>query len=397
MLSEGWDTKTVTHIMGLRAFTSQLLCEQVVGRGLRRTSYEVNPMTGLFEPEYVNIFGIPFTFLPHEIAGDHSPTPPKPKTRIFVDDTKRQYELKWPNVIRINHTYSTKLSLDNSKVRKIELRPEDTPLRAELAVFLDGKPDVTKKKIIDLTDDEIERILKVVRKQREIFEVSRDIYDLIQPSWPGNKEFLLIQLVRLVENLIDSDKLIIRVGAYQGDLRKRLLVLLNMNKIVQHIFSAIRFQNTKEVVPVYDKETPIKSTLQMVTWWTIKPCEIAGKSHISHVVFDSSWEATEAFELDRNKHVASWVKNDHLGFVINYVYGGVIHKFYPDFLIKLTNNKMLVIEVKGIDNEQNKVKREFLAEWTRAINADGRFGIWAWDISYRTSDILDIINKHANS
>src|SRR5207253_3362388 len=42
MLSEGWDAKTVTHIMGLRAFTSQLLCEQVVGRGLRRTSYEVD-------------------------------------------------------------------------------------------------------------------------------------------------------------------------------------------------------------------------------------------------------------------------------------------------------------------------------------------------------------------
>lgn len=66
MLSEGWDAKTVTHIMGLRAFTSQLLCEQVVGRGLRRTSYDVNPKNGLFEPEYVNIFGVPFTFLPHE-------------------------------------------------------------------------------------------------------------------------------------------------------------------------------------------------------------------------------------------------------------------------------------------------------------------------------------------
>ena len=61
MLSEGWDAKTVTHIMGLRAFTSQLLCEQVVGRGLRRTSYDVNPETGLFEPEYVNIFGVPGT------------------------------------------------------------------------------------------------------------------------------------------------------------------------------------------------------------------------------------------------------------------------------------------------------------------------------------------------
>ena len=82
MLSEGWDAKTVTHIMGLRAFTSQLLCEQVVGRGLRRTSYEVNPETGLFEPEYVNIFGVPFTFLPHEGRRRPAPPPPPPKTQI---------------------------------------------------------------------------------------------------------------------------------------------------------------------------------------------------------------------------------------------------------------------------------------------------------------------------
>lgn len=83
MLSEGWDAKTVTHIMGLRAFSSQLLCEQVVGRGLRRTSYETNPETGLFEAEYVNIFGVPFTFLPHE--GDEGPPPPPPLPKARSD------------------------------------------------------------------------------------------------------------------------------------------------------------------------------------------------------------------------------------------------------------------------------------------------------------------------
>ena len=111
MLSEGWDAKTVTHIMGLRAFTSQLLCEQVVGRGLRRTSYEVEEKTGLFQPEYVNIFGVPFTFLPHEGGGDEPPPPPPaPKTRIEALPERKGYEIVWPNVIRIDHEYRPTLS-----------------------------------------------------------------------------------------------------------------------------------------------------------------------------------------------------------------------------------------------------------------------------------------------
>jgi type III restriction enzyme len=150
MLSEGWDAKTVTHIMGLRAFTSQLLCEQVVGRGLRRTSYDVDRDTGLFGPEYVNIFGIPFTFLPHEEHEDKPPPPPLPKTRIFVDDDKKEFEITWPNVVRINHLYTPKLLLDISKVKRLELRPEDTPLRADLAPFIEGKPDATKLVEINL-------------------------------------------------------------------------------------------------------------------------------------------------------------------------------------------------------------------------------------------------------
>ncbi|MBU2638553.1 MAG: DEAD/DEAH box helicase family protein [Nanoarchaeota archaeon] len=398
MLSEGWDAKTVTHIMGLRAFSSQLLCEQVVGRGLRRTSYDVNSETRLFEPEYVNIFGIPFTFLPHEGGEDTPPAPPKPKTRIFVDEKKKEFEIMWPNVIRINHIYTPKLSLDIPKVKRIELRPEDTPLRTELAPFIEGKPDVTKLSEINLADEQVEKILIVLRKQRLIFEISRDIYEQVQPTWTGNKEHLLIQLVKIVEEFINSNRLVIKSKIYQEDLKKRLLILLNMNKIVQHIFNAIRFENTQDLVPIFDKEMPIKSTSKMMTWYTSKPCEIINHSHISHVVFDSSWEASEAFELDRNNDIVAWVKNDHkndhLGFIINYVYRGVIHKFYPDFLVKLSNGKMLVLEVKGMDDQQNKTKREYLDEWIKAVNSDGGFGKWCWDVSFRTSDIKDKLKKH---
>ena len=113
MLSEGWDAKTVTHIMGLRAFSSQLLCEQVVGRGLRRTSYDVSKTDGLFEPEYVNIFGVPFTFLPHEGGSDGPPPPPPPpKTEIKPIIERIEHEITFPNVIRIDHVYKPTLSLD---------------------------------------------------------------------------------------------------------------------------------------------------------------------------------------------------------------------------------------------------------------------------------------------
>ena len=129
MLSEGWDAKTVTHIMGLRAFTSQLLCEQVVGRGLRRTSYDVDEETGLFRPEYVNIFGVPFTFLPHEGGADAPPPPPPSgKTRIEpIPERRAQFEIAWPNVIRIDHEYRPVLFLNTEKLKRLVLDVYQTP------------------------------------------------------------------------------------------------------------------------------------------------------------------------------------------------------------------------------------------------------------------------------
>lgn len=151
MLSEGWDAKTVTHIMGLRAFTSQLLCEQVVGRGLRRTSYEVND-NGKFEPEYVNIFGVPFTFLPHEAQDGPPPPPPTPKTLIEPDKAKEKYSIQWPNIIRIDHVYKPELKIDLKSVRTLTIDAYNIPTLAEVAPIIDGKPDVTKISEINLQE-----------------------------------------------------------------------------------------------------------------------------------------------------------------------------------------------------------------------------------------------------
>ena len=149
MLSEGWDAKTVTHIMGLRAFSSQLLCEQVVGRGLRRTSYEVNKETGLFEPEYVNIFGVPFTFLPHEGGDGPPPPPPPPKTQVEPVAEKRKFEISWPNVARIDHAYTPVLTLDMKRVSPLAIDASQSATLVELAPIIEGKPDVRRLTEID--------------------------------------------------------------------------------------------------------------------------------------------------------------------------------------------------------------------------------------------------------
>src|SRR5271165_4232971 len=392
MLSEGWDAKTVTHIMGLRAFTSQLLCEQVVGRGLRRTSYEVDEATGLFRPEYVNIFGVPFTFLPHEGSADAPPPPPATgKTRIEpVAERRAQYEMTWPNVIRIDHEYRPQLTLDTDKVKRLVLDAYQTPMIAELAPMIDGKPDFTKLKEIHL-----EELARRFRMQRIVFETASEVYDLMAPTWKGSREYLLAQLVRLVERYIDTGRVVVDPPLFnEDDKRRRIVITLNMTKIVQHIWEAIRFENALTLEPVFDTERPIRSTGDMLPWYSGKACEHTKRSHINMCVYDSRWEANESLELDRNKNVRAWVKNDHIGFEITYSFKGIIHKFRPDYLVRLTKGKTLILEVKGQDDQQQQTKREFLSEWVRAVNGQSGFGEWTADVSRHPKDVLEILERH---
>ena len=389
MLSEGWDARTVTHIMGLRAFTSQLLCEQVVGRGLRRTSYEVNPATGLFEPEYVNIFGVPFTFLPHEATGDSPPPPPTPKTAVEPDPDKRQFEIRWPNVVRIEHVFRPVLRLDRSNTRQLELDAAGTAKIAELAPIVEGKPDVTQIDRIDL-----EPLAREFRTQRIIFETTRDVFDQMKPRWQGSREVLLAQLVRIVEQFIRSGRITIRPSVFNDDdLRRRLVITLNMSRVVQHVCGAVRQDNTERLIPVFDRDHPVRSTGEMRTWYTGKPCERTRKSHINVCVYDSTWEASDAFVLDDSNAVSAWVKNDHLGFEVHYVYRGVVRKYRPDFLVRLANGDMLVLETKGQETEEDRVKRQYLEEWTRAVTEHGGFGRWRCAVTKNPGEIQEILMR----
>ena len=389
MLSEGWDASTVTHIMGLRAFSSQLLCEQVVGRGLRRTSYDVGE-DGLFAPEYVNIFGVPFTFLPHESGEGPPPPPPPPKTVIESVKEKERHEISWPNILRVDHIYRPQLFIDLDKVGTIELDPYEAITEAELAAIIAGKPNPAALSEIDLKE-----IGEKFRLQTLIFETAKRIFNYEKPNWQGGQEIFLVQLIRIVERFIVSDKVRIKNDLFrQGELRRRILIMLNLNRVIQHIWDAIQTENTEKLFPVFDNENPIRSTGNMRSWQTSKPCEWTQKSHINFCVFDSTWEASESYALDRHSNVASWVKNDHIGFAILYNYQGVVRKYYPDFMIRLVNGDYLILETKGQDSPQNKTKRAFLDEWVKAVNHHGGFGKWKWAVSFHPTDLEGILNDN---
>ena len=155
-------------------------------------------------------------------------------------------------------------------------------------------------------------------------------------------------------------------------------------------------QNTKQLTPVFDQEHPIGATGQMRTWYTTKPCFPAIKSHISHLVGDSSWEGYAANIFDTSNHVVAYAKNDHLGFIIYYMWQGSRRRYVPDFIVKLSNGTLLVLEIKGSDSPQNQAKRDVLDKWVMAVNEHGGFGRWAWDVVFEPGGLQDCMIRHSS-
>lgn len=395
MLSEGWDAKNVTHILGLRAFSSQLLCEQVVGRGLRRMSYDSveSGFLHFFEPEYVEIFGIPFSFIPHESAETGTLVLPQLKTPIGPLQEKSQYALHFPNVIRIDYDLEPKLELtmDVDKIQPLILEASDVQTTVDIAPIVDGKHDLTK-----WTEINFEEFVQKRRMQEFIFETAGEVYDSVNASWQseGTKFALIGQVIRLVQEYLASSAIVLNPPLFSRDpLRRRVMLMLSMDRIVRHLWDFIKLEHVERRKLVFDTGKRVRSTYDMAVWYTSKPCSITEHSHISHCVFDSTWEAAESYRLEKNPNVAAWVKNDHLGFEIAYVFNGVVRKYHPDFLVRLTDGKMLVLETKGQETRQDRIKRDALKEWVCAVNEEKQYGQWCSDVSSNVSDVDGIIQK----
>jgi type III restriction enzyme len=386
MLSEGWDARTVTHILGLRAFTSQLLCEQVIGRGLRRISYELNDQ-GLYDPEYVTVFGVPFTFLPAE---GESGTPPveKPKTKIAPVPERKALEIKWPHVLRVEHKLSYFLDLEWDKLPVLTLSPDNTPTIVEVAPVVDGKPRFDQIEAIDL-----DKLAEEHRLQKLKLQAAARLHENLGENWEGDPASHIAQLMKILDQFIDSDKVDLKIPKFEeSEKLGRIVIALNLQTIINHISNFIRSSSKQDPVAIFDPVRPVRSTATAPTWYTSKPTQPILKSQISHIVVDSGWEKIGLeFERNRIKDLWSWAKNDHLGFEIYYLWQGQTHIYYPDFIIKFEGNRHIILEVKGQTKEQDRAKWAAAEEWVNAINASGNFGQWEFKVLDDPKNLFELI------
>ncbi|MCX5657896.1 MAG: DEAD/DEAH box helicase family protein, partial [Candidatus Omnitrophica bacterium] len=301
MLSEGWDARTVTHILGLRAFTSQLLCEQVIGRGLRRVSYDVRE-NGLYSEEYVTVFGVPFTFLPVEQQED-GPRPEPPKTKIEPIQDRKQLEIEWPHVLRIDYKLNYFLDLDWDKLEKLVLSPIDAPTIVEVAPVIDNQPKFDQIKELDL-----ERLSEEHRMQKLKLQAAVRLHERFGENWEGNPGSHVGQLMEIIDQFIISDKLEFKIPIFSGTEKlKNIVIALNLQKIVNHMGNFIRSSSKEAPALVLDPVRPKRSTATAMTWYTSKPAQPVAKSQISHIVIESGWEKIGLeFERDRIPGLFSW-------------------------------------------------------------------------------------------
>ncbi len=394
MLSEGWDAKNVTQIMGLRAFESQLLCEQVVGRGLRRQSYELND-DGMFNVEYVSIFGVPFSFLPHEGSTSTPPKPPPTEIRPILDNIG--YEISWPNIARIETVITSNLEMNWNKMKTLEINARNIDDSIRVAPIIEHMPKLDEATEIDLRDADAN-----LRMQAIIFRAVHHIYKNLKiPEWSGGGGALFAQIVKITEKFIRLGKIKVINMPDDLEIRRNLAIMFNMEAVVNHVRESIQSENIHSKRLIFAPGGTTHSTRSVKPWYTTKGViENVKKSHIGPSPYDNDWEKKASMDLERNNRVISWVKNDRLGFAIPYLDRGIMGNYYPDFLVKLgdeSGSVMLVLEIKGQGSTKSDAKHDALEKWIEAVNIDGRFGTWAWDVAYDPGEISGIIRQHSPS
>jgi len=370
MLTEGWDANTVTHIMGVRAFGTQLLCEQVVGRGLRRMSYATND-NGFFNPEYAEVYGVPFSFIP--CSGSSSDPKPGPNpTRVRALADRIACEMTFPKLTGYRYELpAEKLAATFTEDSKMSVSTSDIPTKTENAP------------IIGETSSHTLYALEKRREQEIAFLLAKLVLDKYFRDDQGHdRPWLFPQLADI------SRQWLKKCVTYKDNTYPQLLLLLQLaNRAADHIYKSIVASNDgpmylKPITQPYDF---IGST-RYVDFDTTRPVYATrpDKCQVSHVVADTeSWEQKMAQVLEDMEEVVSYVKNFNLGFTIPYALDGEDRNYFPDFIVRLRDGQEdllnLIVEVTG-ERKKDKVAKVSTARnlWIPAVNNHGGFGRWAF-------------------
>ncbi|HEY8686570.1 MAG TPA: restriction endonuclease, partial [Chloroflexota bacterium] len=373
MLTEGWDANTVTHVLGVRAFGTQLLCEQVIGRALRRQSYDLND-EGLFNVEYADILGIPFDFTAKPVVAP--PQPPRQTIQVkAVRPDRDALEMRFPRVAGYRvELPEERLTAEFNEDSVLELTPD-----------LVG-PSITKNAGIIGQDIDLSLAhLEDSRRSTLLFHVTQR---LLYTKWrdPGEepKLYLFGQLKRITKEWLDTC-LVCKGGAYPAQLMYQELADMACERITAGINRAL--VGERPVKAVLDPYNPSGSTIH-VNFSTSKPSRWqtdARRCHVNWVILDSGWEAEFCRVAESHPRVKAYVKNQGLGLEVPYRYGSETRKYIPDFIVLVDDGHgeddllHLVVEIKGYRREDAKEKKSTMENyWVPGVNNLGVFGRWAF-------------------
>ncbi len=367
MLTEGWDANNVTHILGLRAFGTQLICEQVVGRALRRSSYDLGK-DGKFAPEYADIFGIPFNFASKGVAVTVNPPPPVHTVKALTPE-RDAAEIRFPNVS------GYRLELPDEKLAAEWGRGSDIVLTPDLV----GPCRTRNEAIVGEGEDLSLAHLENVRTNSIVYVLTKYLlqYHLREPG-----EEMPIHLFGQARHVVE-DWVVNHLRCSGGTYPAQILYASLAQRACGRIMAGITRQagtKTNAVKAVLNPYNPDGST-RYVRFTTTKKLlwKTGAKCHVNWAVLDSEWEGEFCRVLEGCGRVTAYVKNDRLGFAVPYMRGMERHEYYPDFIVRLDNGVNLVLEVKGFSGEDEKEKESAMeTQWIPGVNRLGNFGRWAF-------------------
>jgi len=397
MLTEGWDCNTVTHIIGLRPFMSQLLCEQVVGRGLRRASYVIDPDTGKFSEEVAKIFGVPFEVIPFK-ANVGGPTKPKEKRHhVYAVPNKEKLRIVFPRIEGYSQSIRSHVTIDWENEPVFQLDPINIPPEVQMKAALpanSGRPSLSGPGRLE--DVSLNPFRQKRRKQELVFELATTLTKEYVAL--GDNELsphvLFPQLIKIVRRYLDK-KIFVRPPADLMDIFLSPYYGWVIENLVQAIQPDISRGEAPEV-PKYERHRKPGSTDE-VDFWTSREVREVDKSHLNYVVADTKkWEQSAAYFIDTHPLTDSFVKNSGLGFAIPYFHNGLSHDYVPDFIVRLETEteaeNYLIIETKGFDPLEG-VKSAAAIRWVKAVNEDGKFGRWQYAVARKPENTIEQINQ----